>query len=377
MPRFVFLFASLYSLVYGGMHLSFYLKLRSIIGPGWVWSALYALFSVAMMMGSRMLWVFDFGDATVLRDTLSLVCYLWMGYLLLACTIFFFTDALSLFWQVLGRLFSPSPTPFPVSSRIRAWIGLGGALLLCFYGWFEASTYRTVFLEIGTDKLTSGTERVRIAHISDVHLGWIVQEGRLARMLEAVRAAKPDMLVITGDLVDGDMEEREAEVTLFRNLQLPLGVYGVTGNHEYHAGIDQALAFYERSGIRVLRDEGVEAGGLVLVGMDDASARRADRGGEYEPLSRGSAFTVLLKHRPTVAPGTVGHFDLQLSGHTHRGQIWPFYWATRLVYDYRPGLRTLEDNAGMVYVSNGIGTWGPPLRFLAPPEVVVIDIVRE
>ena len=98
-------------------------------------------------------------------------------------------------------------------------------------------------------------------------------------MLEAVRAAKPDMLVITGDLVDGDMEEREAEVTLFRNLQLPLGVYGVTGNHEYHAGIDQALAFYERSGIRVLREEGVEAGGGGLGGGDDASARRADAAG--------------------------------------------------------------------------------------------------
>ncbi len=146
--------------------------------------------------------------------------------------------------------------------------------------------------------------------------------------------------------------------------------------------------------VRVLRNEGVRAGGVILAGVDDRAARRYGHPGVPDasvlagmPPNR---FVVLLKHQPYVDSDAVGLFDLQLSGHTHGGQIWPFYWATRAVYDYRPGLRAIvpPERSGQahaaspgrqsrIYVNNGTGTWGPPIRFLTPPEVTVIDIVRE
>lgn len=386
MFRFIVLFVSLYSLAYGSMHLYVYLKVRRAFGLRWPWAVLFALFSAAMMAGARALWVVDFGDAVVLRRVLSSLCYLWMAYLLMACTLFLALDVLRLVLALADRLFSIRSANLPVSPRFRAGVALGGAFVLCLYGVFEAQWYRTSRVELRTALLPAGVERLRIAHLSDVHLGWFIQERQLGAILDVVRASEPHMLVITGDLVDGEMEAREAEVELFGSLNLPYGVYAVTGNHEFHAGIGQALAFFERSGIRVLRNEALEVGGITLAGVDDRSARRyggAATGSEEHLLASLSPdrFTVLLKHQPTVELSSVGRFDLQLSGHTHRGQIWPFYWATRLVYDYRPGLRTIgspsRGRTSRVYVSNGTGTWGPPVRFLARPEIVLIDIVRE
>ncbi len=384
--RIFLLFSSVFALAYMGMHLYVYLKVRRAFGLRWPWAVLFALFSAAMMAGARMLWLVDFGDAVVLRKVLSYICYLWMAYLLILCTLFLALDILRLVLAIADRLFSVRAARLLASSRLRVLVALSGAFALCLYGAFEAQWYRTSRVELRTALLPAGVEHLRIAHLSDVHLGWLIQERQLDAMLDAVRAAEPHMLVITGDLVDGEMEAREAEVELFRSLNLPYGVYAVTGNHEYHAGIGQALAFFERSGIRVLRNEALEVGGITLAGVDDRSARRyggAAAGGEEQLLASLSPhrFAVLLKHQPTVEPSSVGQFDLQLSGHTHRGQIWPFYWATRLVYDYRPGLRTVgapnQGRTSRVYVSNGTGTWGPPVRFLARPEVVLVDIVRE
>jgi hypothetical protein len=189
------------------------------------------------------------------------------------------------------------------------------------------------------------------------------------------------------------MEEREAEVALFRGLNLPLGMYAVTGNHEYYAGIDQAIAFKEHAGMQLLRNEALRVGGIILAGMDDPTAQRF--GGTLTPEIDVLAplpenrFVLLLKHQPIVDPDSIGLFDLQLSGHTHRGQIWPFYWLTRMVYEYRPGLRALAPSKSgeayasgaaresRVFIGNGSGTWGPPIRFFAPPQVGIIDIVRK
>lgn len=387
------IFFSLYMLIYGGMHVYVYFKLRSAIGRGWKWTFLFILVSAAMITGARVLWLFDFGDAHTLRKVLSCSGYMWMAFIFMTFACFVLIDLLRiLLWGIDGMLSSRFGELLR-SPAARAWIAVGAAVLICTYGWFEALSIRTVYKTVSTPHLPPGVERIRIAQLSDVHLGWIIQEERLTLMLDAVKAADPDILVITGDLVDGNMEEREAEVALFRGLDLPLGIYAVTGNHEYYAGVKQALAFKEHSGMKVLRNEAVEVGGIILAGVDDRAARRF---GE-EPLPESKVleglpldrFVLLLKHQPTIDPDAVGLFDLQLSGHTHGGQIWPFYWATRMVYDYRKGLRAIVPTGksgqahaapgkeSRIYVSNGTGTWGPPIRFLAPPEVTVFDIVRK
>lgn len=386
-------FFSLYALLYGGMHLYVYFKLRGAFGRGWGLSVPFAIVSLFMIFGARALWLLDFGDAHALRAAMSYASYFWMAFIFLVFTAFLFLDVLALSLGLAGMLFSPAFPGILPSRRSRAAAALGFASAVCFYGWFEALDVRPVHVTIVTDKLPEGVERLRVAQLSDVHLGWIVGEDRLARMLAVVKDAAPDVLVVTGDLVDGDMDARDGEAALFREVLPPLGKFAVTGNHEYYAGIRQALAFKERAGIRVLRGEAVEAGGMVIAGVDDPSGKWTSSGGRSEVEVLGGIprdrFVLLLKHRPLVDGESSGLFDLQLSGHTHGGQIWPFYWLTRLANDYRPGLRAIAPSVGggsahaagagesRIYVSNGTGTWGPPVRFFAPPEVTVIDIVRK
>jgi hypothetical protein len=388
------IFFSLYMMIYGGIHAYVYFRLRSAIGRGWKWTAFFVLLSLFMMMASRVLWIFDLGHVPLLRTMLSYSGYMWMAFIFLLFTAFVFLDLLRLLVWLIDLILSARFGDLLASPKLRAWIALGFAVFVTSYGWFEARAVRPVHLTIATDKLPQGVDRLRVAQITDVHLGWIIQEERLDRMLEVVRAARPDLLVSTGDLVDGDMEAREAEAALFRGLNLPLGIYAVTGNHEYYAGVEQAVAFKERSGMQVLRNEALRVGGIIIAGVDDPTARRFgyELKPEHEVLAPlpENRFVLLLKHQPAVDPESVGYFDLQLSGHTHRGQIWPFYWATRMVYEYRPWLRALAPSVrggeayasgprreSQVYVSSGTGTWGPPIRFLSPPEVTIVDIVRK
>jgi len=369
-----------------------YFKLRSAVGPGWRWTALYLLACVFLIMGSRTLWLVDLGNFPEIRRMLSWSVYMGLAFFFILFTAFLALDVLRVLAWMLDGLFSMKTGEGLASPKLRVAGAAAFALLACVYGWYEALNVRPTYVTVETERLPAGVERVRIAHITDVHLGWIIQEERLDRILDVVRAARPDVLVSTGDLVDGDMEFRDEEVALFRGLNLPLGMYAVTGNHEFHVGVRQAIDFKERAGMRVLRNEYLHAGGLLFVGMDDPSVRRF--GGDLPPEQGilaslpDDAFVVLLKHQPSVVQESIGLFDLQLSGHTHGGQIWPFYWLTRMAYEYRPGLRALSPSRrggeayaaetsreSSVYVSNGAGTWGPPLRFFAPPEVVIIDIV--
>ncbi|HEX7539324.1 MAG TPA: hypothetical protein VF358_03390, partial [Syntrophales bacterium] len=166
-----------------------------------------------------------------------------------------------------------------------------------------------------------------------------------------------------------------------REIHPAQGKFAVTGNHEFIAGIDKSLAFTRDCGFDTLRGEARDVGGfLTIAGVDDPAGQgfrlRGQENGEGELLSSLSRqrFILFLKHRPTVAENTLGLFDLQLSGHSHHGQIFPFNWIVRLYFPIESGLHDMGNSR--VYVSRGSGTWGPPIRFLAPPEVTVIDLVR-
>ena len=154
----------------------------------------------------------------------------------------------------------------------------------------------------------------------------------------------------------------------------------MTGNHEFYAGIDDAIDFIARAGFILLRGEVATAAGVIdLAGVDDPTIRRLGLHGglsdqEVLSLGRGNHFTILLKHQPLVENDAPGAFDLQLSGHTHRGQIFPFSLITSRFFPYHSGNFHLEKDA-LLHVSRGTGTWGPPIRFLSPPEITVIDLI--
>jgi predicted MPP superfamily phosphohydrolase len=192
-------------------------------------------------------------------------------------------------------------------------------------------------------------------------------------VVSAVAGLQPDLIVATGDIVDAEIDHLDGLSQRFASLQPPLGKYAVTGNHEFYAGIKPALDFLGRSGFAVLRGTAVSPRpGLVLAGVDDPVAGGGDEIALLPLAPRD--FTVLLKHRPLLAAGSLGRFDLQLSGHAHRGQIFPFNLLTGLTFPMQDGLYRLGGESWL-YTSRGTGTWGPPMRLFSPPEITLFEIV--
>ena len=258
------------------------------------------------------------------------------------------------------------------------------SLLLLGMGIKQANTVQTTVIKVPTSKLPQGCERLRIVQLTDLHLGPFVGLPLLAQILRKVRDVDPDIVVVTGDLADGRLTGRKREIGMLRRIRPRYGMYAVPGNHDYYDDIDEAVFFMESGGMKVLRTEAVEAGGIIIAGADDKDhlikqqwnlSRSETMVLSHEKEQR-EKFLLLLRHRPIVEKGTEGHFDLQLSGHTHGGQLFPLLSSRHRIPGYARGLKKLKWG-GLLYVSNGAGFVGPPVRLLAPPEIAVIDLVRE
>jgi hypothetical protein len=239
-------------------------------------------------------------------------------------------------------------------------------------GMVVASMAITQFIRVrriglGSDKLTRD---LRIVQLSDMHIGAIHGRGRLARLVRLANAQEPDVVLITGDLVDGPGRFRDGMFSLLDDLKAP--VLFTTGNHEYYAGLDEVLAVLARTRVRVLRNELAEMDGYSVIGLDDGWG-----GAVGETLSRiphdRSAFTVLMFHRPSGLEAAAAEgVDLQLSGHTHGGQFVPFPLLARAIWRRYSGLH--EHGGAHLYCTTGAGTWGPPFRLGTMCEIAVFDI---
>lgn len=364
--------------LYGSVHVYTFLKWKRAVEPGPAAALAVVLWMAVMTAAPALVRVLEKNGLDTAARSLAHVGYGWMGLLFVFFCGALAIDLLRLILFALRQLDLHLPLP-AFSARAAFTIPLMLSIAVCVYGFFEARQIRTEHLVIRTHRMPAHVGRLRIAQISDVHLGLIVRDQRLDQILDRVRAAAPDMLVSTGDLIDGQLDQIGALVRKIREVQTPLGKFAVTGNHEFYAGLDKALAFTRQAGFTVLRGEARSVAGVLNVaGVDDPAGRPYGRMREVSEKTLmenlpGDRFTLLLKHRPDLDKEAVGYFDLQLSGHTHKGQIFPFNFAVAPLYPAVAGRFELE--RGLLYVSRGSGTWGPPVRFLAPPEVTVIDLV--
>lgn len=239
---------------------------------------------------------------------------------------------------------------------------------------------------IKVDRLPAEFDGRTIAHITDTHLSRILGQRWIKRIVEQVNALSPDIVCHTGDLADGDVERRTASVDVLGDVDAPLGRFFITGNHEYMSGAGYWVGRMKKLGWTVLQNEHeiVQIGHarLAMAGINDLTAPGNDAASDRPDVDKAvqdipaGIPTILLAHQPKQVRDAVHKdLDLQLSGHTHGGQIWPFHYLVRaeqgaLAGLSRPGKRT------QLYISRGTGFWGPPFRIGAPPEIALITLRR-
>ena len=265
-----------------------------------------------------------------------------------------------------------APTPFLAAA------GLVLALTYSVYGVWNALHPRVKEITVPIPGLPDVWRGKKIVQLSDLHLGHIFCDGFLDEVAEAVEGAHPDLIVVTGDLFDS-MEGRDLSAYIDRidMLQAPHGTYFITGNHETYVGVDKVRTTLSGTHIRILEDQVVDIEGLKIIGLSyperssskDVAATLKKLESEYEGKAN-----VLLYHAPTdIETFKKAGVNLQLSGHTHRGQIFPFRYITALIYKgYDYGLHT--EGSYSIYTTSGTGSWGPLMRTGNRPEVVVITL---
>jgi predicted MPP superfamily phosphohydrolase len=317
----------------------------------------------------------------ILSSALSWVAYVWLGVAFLLLTTTLATSA------VFALLGAAAPESFdPVSAaRLRAFSVGGVALVLAGVGLRGGLALPEVKrVEIALARWPAALDGFRIVQISDVHIGPLLDRRFAAAVAERVNALDADLVAATGDLVDGSVLRIGEEVEPFASIRARHGVFFVTGNHDFYSGADAWEKRLSELGWRVLRNARVSIGAgeacFDLAGVDDVHGRlvEAGAGEDVERALAGrdaSRAVVLLAHDPSTFHRASQHgVDLQLSGHTHGGQIWPFRYLVRLSVPWVAGL--YRRGASALYVSCGTGFWGPPMRLAAPAEITEITLRR-
>jgi len=261
---------------------------------------------------------------------------------------------------------------------IRGWaVGVAGLLMVIA---MVQGMRRPVITdcEIKLAGLPLERDGMVLLQLTDLHLGNLLGRRWLGHLIERVKRMKPDIIVIVGDLVDGNVGRVEPLREALKELHAPLGIWAVTGNHEYYAGVERSVRWFEGSGFHVLRDTHAEVvSGLVMAGVDDLTARQ-EFGKESDPIekalgNRPEGAGILLSHSPLQAEKAAAlGAGLMLSGHTHNGQVWPFNYFVRMRYPLLSG--RYDVNGMTVIVCRGTGTWGPRMRLWQPSEMVRIRL---
>ncbi len=331
-------------------------------------AALVPLVFIAMRTGSRT-WTVP----------LSWVVYTWMGFLFYLFVFSVLSDA-GKGVAALSGIIPKDPERRQFMGRAIAvfigaaagTVGLGGLVN-------AARGFKIKRIQVPLAKLPPGASGYSIVQLTDVHVGPTIGKNFVETMVSEANALNPDMIVITGDLVDGSVENLRDLVEPLRALKAKDGVFFITGNHEYYSGADEWIDHLRSLGIRVLRNERVDIRGLFdLAGVDDTSAKNMlpGHGQDVAKAVEGrdaSKALVLLAHQPKAFKDALkADAGLQLSGHVHGGQIFPFNWLAKIEQPFVSGLHKVEDT--WIYVSAGTGYWGPPMRVGTEAEITHIEL---
>jgi uncharacterized protein len=310
---------------------------------------------------------------------------IWTGSFWIAALVYFLIAVISLdILRLINHFlpFYPSVIKqnYNQAKYIISAVTIGFIVILLLAGHINSIIPRIETLTLSVGKKVPGLKSLNLVMVSDIHLGKIVGRSRIDQIVSKINQLNPDLVLLPGDILDEDLapviDQNLGEA--LKGIKSRFGAYAVTGNHEYFGGVDEACDYLDKHGIVMLRDRAEKIGGsFYLVGREDRSCTRVGihRKSLIELMASvdKSLPVLLMDHQPfTLMEAAVNGVDLQVSGHTHNGQLWPLNYIVDSIYELAWGYKKI--GATHYYVSDGVGTWGPPVRIASRPEIVQIHL---
>lgn len=316
--------------------------------------------------------------STVFSDVLNILGGFWLAFMLYGVLFLFLSDIISMILRLTGTINSHNVITFKKWSYLFT---IGISFILIAGGFVNALLPKVTEYNIQINKPAGELKELRIAAVSDIHLGSIIRKRSMKKLSEMLKKTEPDLVLLLGDIVDGEIGPvlRGDLLKYFTCPQCRGGMFAITGNHEFIGGGSRTIPYIESKGIRVLKDEVVTIeGGIQIAGRLDRDSKRF-YGLDRLPLSQLLADTdpsrplILLDHQPYHLDDAVDNgVDLQLSGHTHNGQMWPLNLITSRHFELGYGYMKKENT--QFIVSSGFGLWGPRVRIGSRSEVLLLNI---
>lgn len=375
------IFLSIVLVVYGAVNFYIFIRGMHAIPPGSAWRTWFSMIFWVLASAFILARVLERTYPCMLTGIITWVGSFWLGFMLFFFLVVVLIDLARIFDSFLHFFPPVFYTHLPSVKVITLLTVLGLSVLFVTVGFINARIPRIKELNITISKPNATPAELTIVMASDIHLGTIIASRKVNRLVEKINEMDPDLVLLAGDIVDEDLApviNNNLGESLSR-IKSPLGVYGITGNHEYIGGVGPAVEYLENHRIRMLRDTAVFVDNyFYLVGRDDRDKPRFTgkprKDLEEIMLTVDTGFPVILMdHQPfDLARHARMGIDLQLSGHTHHGQLWPFNYITDAIYEISWGYKQIGTTH--FYVSSGYGTWGPPLRLGNRPEIVKIKL---
>lgn len=365
------LFLVIFLSVYFVLNLYFFKKVSKAINLNTVFVYLFSLVMTILPIFYKL-----YDKAGFDNFYISFSILLWIGFVLIFFVYYIFIDVYHVLLNISHKILGHNPFPhFPAKISFFAVIIL--SFITIAYGYYETLSLDIYQFKINSKKVDRD---IKILHISDLHLNQVMREDKIKLILDVYNKVKPDIVISTGDLVDGNVSNKDSYIALLNKINPPLGKYAILGNHEYYAGVSQSIKFIERSGFILLRDSYIYLPeNIAIVGMDDDESIKFGIKRSFNDYSLldsvdKSRFVIFLRHQPKIERDIAGRFDLALSGHTHGGVLFPIKYILKKIFITDAGIVKIGNS--YVFVSKGVGTGGPPIRVGAPPDVAVFYIKK-
>lgn len=351
---------------------------RALDGAGFrtTWYTVVFLILASTFITGKIL---EYSYSNVFADILNVIGGFWMAFMLYGFLIWLTADILLLLQKPFHLV------PATAIPKLRLWLFAGittATVLLIVIGFFNAVSPVTKRYDLTIGKsLGGGSGTMHIVAVSDIHLGSIIRKRSMRHLSEMIAEEKPDLVLFLGDLIDGSIGPvlRDDLLSSLILPPLPYGKYAITGNHEFMGDLRKSLPYIESKGIRVLSDEVVRLdNGVQIIGRTDRTAMQGNGAGRATldsllAMTDTTTPVILLDHQPYGLSALAGTaVDLQLSGHTHNGQMWPFTYVTDKIFELSHGYKKFGNT--QVIVSSGFGIWGPRMRIGTRPEILSITI---